>query len=231
MPISKQLNFQKKVFSRQELFDEQEKTNLQPLPESTYQIRHYTKAKVQKHYHVLLVEDWHYYSVPYRYIGKEARISYCTDTVEIYYDGQRIAVHTRDYRPHAYTTIKDHMPEKHQAMDRQRGWSPEYYLKKAEENGPHTLEFFKKVMDSKRVLDQSYTACLGLLRLTDTFGSARMEAACQRGLRGHKFSYGTIKKILDNNMDLLEDDPIKDFRIPSHNNLRGPEAYKVNINK
>ncbi|WP_411272861.1 hypothetical protein [Daejeonella sp.] len=32
---------------------------------------YYTKAKVQKHYHVLVGEDWHYYSVPYRYIGKE----------------------------------------------------------------------------------------------------------------------------------------------------------------
>jgi len=220
-----QLNFQKKVFSRQELFDNQEKILLQPLPESTYQVKHYTKAKVQKHYHVLMGEDWHYYSVPYRYIGKDVRISYCTDIVEIYCDGQRVAVHTRDYRPHGYTTIKDHMPQRHQAMNRQRGWSPEYYLKKAEENGPYTLEFFKKVMDSKLVLDQSYTACLGLLRLMDTFGSARMEAACQRGLRGHKFSYGTIKKILDNNMDLLENESVKEFRIPPHNNLRGPESY------
>jgi hypothetical protein len=59
----------------------------------------------------------------------------------------------------------------------------------------------------------------------DTYGTARMEAACGRALRGHKFSYGTIKKILENNMDLLEDDSVKEFRIPSHNNLRGPEAY------
>ncbi|SDN17292.1 Integrase core domain-containing protein [Daejeonella rubra] len=220
-----QLNFQKKTFSRQELFDSQERSLLQPLPESVYNIRHYTKAKVQKHYHVLVGEDWHFYSVPYRYIGKEVRIIYCTDTVEIYCDTQRIAVHTRNFIKHGYTTIKEHMPERHQAISRQRGWSPEYYLKKAEDNGPHTYEFFKKVMDSKLVIDQSYTACLGLLRLMRACGAVRMEAACKRGLRGHKFSYGAIKKILDNNMDLLEDDLTAEFRIPAHTNLRGPEAY------
>lgn len=220
-----QINFQKKIFSRQELFDAQEKALLQPLPEAPYTVKHYTKAKVQKHYHVLVGEDWHFYSVPYRYIGKEVRITYCCDHVEIHHEGQRIAVHARNYTSHGYTTIKEHMPEKHQAITRQRGWSPEYYLKKAEDNGPYTFEFFQKVMESKLVIDQSYTACLGLLRLMDAYGPVRMEAACKRGLRGNKFSYGLIKNILENNMDLLEEDNLTEYRIPSHNNLRGPEAY------
>lgn len=220
-----QINFQKKIFSRQELFDGQEKALLQPLPDAPYIVKHYTKAKVQKHYHVLVGEDWHFYSVPYRYIGKDVRITYCSDHVEIYHDAQRIAVHDRNYTSHAYTSIKEHMPERHQAITRQRGWSPEYYLKKAEDNGPYTLEFFQKVIDSKLVIDQSYTACLGLLRLMDAYGSVRMESACKRGLGGNKFSYGLIKKILDNNMDLLEEDSTAEYRIPAHNNLRGPEAY------
>ncbi len=57
------------------------------------------------------------------------------------------------------------------------------------------------------------------------FGAVRMEAAWNWGLRGHKFSYSAIKKILDNNMDLLEEDSAPEFRIPVHTNLRGPEAY------
>jgi transposase len=220
-----QLNFQKKVYSRLELFQSEEKTLLQPLPESPYSIRHYTKAKVQKHYHVLVGEDWHFYSVPYRYIGKEVRIAYDQDVVEIYCDAQRIAVHTRNYTSHGYTSITEHMPERHQIIKNQRGWSPEYYLKKAEENGPNTFEFFKKVMDSKLIIDQSYTACLGLLRLMSSYGNIRMEAACKRGLRGHKYSYSAIKNILLNNMDLLEEEAPVEFRIPEHSNIRGPEAY------
>jgi hypothetical protein len=52
-----------------------------------------------------------------------------------------------------------------------------------------------------------------------------MEAACKRGLRGNKISYGVIKNILENNMDLLEEEAPTEFRIPDHKNLRGPEAY------
>jgi hypothetical protein len=52
-----------------------------------------------------------------------------------------------------------------------------------------------------------------------------MEAACKRALSGHKFSYGVIKNILENNMDLLEEEAPIEFRIPDHSNIRGPEAY------
>jgi hypothetical protein len=44
-------------------------------------------------------------------------------------------------------------------------------------------------------------------------GSVGMEAACKRGFRGIKFSYGLIKKIPDNNMDLLEEDSTTEYRI------------------
>ena len=50
------------------------------------------------------------------------------------------------------------MPQRHQAVYLQRGWNPDYYLGKAEQNGPPTFEFLKKVMDSKLVIDQLYTA-------------------------------------------------------------------------
>lgn len=223
-----QINFQKKTFSRQELFTGQEKALLQPLPETAYYIRHYTMAKVQKSYHVLIGEDRHYYSVPFRYIGKEVRLVYCQDTVEIYYNNQRIALHQRDYRNHKYTTVIEHMPAAHQAFMTTRGFSSEYYLQKADEVGPNTHTFFKKVMESKQVIEQSYTSCLGLLRLIKAYGPLRMEAACKRGLTGSKFRYTAIKNILENNMDLLEEVVTREYRIPFHTNLRGPEAYNEN---
>ena len=220
------MNFQKKTFSRLELFTSQEAQHLQPLPESPYQIRHYTKAKVQKNYHVVIGEDWHFYSVPFRYIGKEVRIAYCEDTVEIYHDNQRIALHSRSYKSHGHSTIKEHMPDAHQAMSRQQGWDPEYYLKKAAENGPCTYELLKKVMDSKLIIDQSYSSCLGLLRLIKAYGAVRMENACKRALTGYKFSYSVVKNILDNNMDQAQQTTAKEYRLPEHSNLRGPGAYE-----
>ena len=64
------------------------------------------KAKVQKNYHVTLGENWHHYSVPFGFIGKLINAVYDTDTVEIYYAHQRIALHKRSYKPHDFTTIK-----------------------------------------------------------------------------------------------------------------------------
>jgi hypothetical protein len=55
-----------------------------------------------------------------------------------------------------------------------------------------------------------------------------MEAACKRALRGYKFSYGAVKKILENKMDLLEEAPAAEYRIAIHANLRGPQAYSDN---
>lgn len=83
-------------------------------------------------------------------------------------------------------------------------------------------------MESKKVIEQSYTSCLGLLRLISAYGPVRMEAACTRGLSGSKFSYTAIKNILANNMDLMEQEATKEYRIPIHVNLRGPEAYNEN---
>ncbi|WP_211302321.1 IS21 family transposase [Dyadobacter jiangsuensis] len=226
LALHHQMNFQKKAFSRLELFIEQEAPHLQSLPESPYRVRHYTKAKVQKNYHVVIGEDWHFYSVPFRYIGKEVRIAYCEDTVEVYHDNQRIALHSRNYRSHGYTTLKEHMPQAHRVVSKQQGWDPEYYLRKASENGPCTYELFKKVMDSKLIIDQSYTSCLGLLRLIKSYGAIRVENACKRALTGYKFSYTAVKNILDHNMDRLEDIDSKEYRIPDHPNVRGASAYQ-----
>lgn len=76
------------------------------------------------------------------------------------------------------------------------------------------------------IIDQAYSACQGLLKLATTYGSIRIEAACTRALRGHKFTYTAIRNILENNMDLLENTSgTADYRIPEHENVRGPEAY------
>lgn len=218
-------NFQKKSFSRQELFTTEEQPRLHELPESAYQIRHYTRAKVQKNYHVVLGEDWHFYSVPFSYLGKEVNLIYCSDHVEVYHELQRIAIHTRSFKKHGYSTLLDHMPENHRKIVERRSWNPEYYLKKALENGPCTHEFFTQLMESKITIHQAYGPCLGILRLISSFGGHRVEAACKRAMRGRKYNYGVIKTILQNNMDLHEEVPVDSSPIPAHRNLRGPDAY------
>ncbi|WP_215237081.1 IS21 family transposase [Dyadobacter helix] len=136
------VNFQRKTYSRLELFLSQEKSLLQALPGTSYQLRHLTKGKVQRNYHVVLGEDWHYYSVPHTYLGKEVNLVYDSDYVEIYYKLERIALHIRSYKKHGLTTLLEHMPEHHRKITEQRGWDPDYYLAKASRIGPNTRLFF-----------------------------------------------------------------------------------------
>lgn len=222
-----QKNFQRKTFSRTELFESSEKPILNPLPESSFIMKHYTRAKVQRDYHVVLGEDWHFYSVPSKHIGSTVNIIYCTDTVEIYIGSTRVALHRRSYKKHGYTTDRNHEPPHHRHFRERLAWNPDDYLSRAEKYGVATREYFQKVMDSKLIIDQSYQACQGLLRLASLYPD-RIEAACQRGLKGHRFNYMAIKNILDNKMDMLEKDDrhTAGYSIPLHRNIRGADEYK-----
>jgi transposase len=105
---------QGKDFSRRSRFEEVEKATLQALPNQHYQLRSFSVGKVHPNCHVMLKEDKHYYSVPYRLVSQEVKLIYSTDTVEIYHNHQRIAFHSRNIAKHHYTTLKEHLPATHQ---------------------------------------------------------------------------------------------------------------------
>ncbi len=220
-----QRTFQRKDYSRSDSFISNEKPLLTALPADQYIIRHVAKAKVQKNYHITLGENWHHYSVPFNFIGKTVNAIYDTDTVEIYYEHKRIALHQRNYKPHNFTTIKEHMPESHQRYSEQKGWTAAYFLEQAAKVGPSTELYIQEVLKARRFVEQNYNACLGILRLAKSYTDLRVEAACKRALTGQTYSYTTINNILINNLDTLEPEQLFLFRMPEHNNLRGPEAY------
>ena len=218
--------FQKKEANRFTRFMEQERPYLQALPLEPYLMRHSASYKVQKNYHVILGEDWHQYSVPFAYIGKQVMVTYDTDTVEIFCQHKRIALHPRSYKRHGYTTITEHMPQGHQLYQEQKGWDAEYFLSQAEKVGSSTTLYVQAMLSSKRFTEQTYNACLGLLRLSRSYGSERMEAACSRALKGRTYNYRTIHNILSASLDKLQDPPPDLFSLPSHDNLRGPNAFE-----
>jgi transposase len=227
LSVHHQRAFQKKEANRVSRFMEQEKPCLQALPAESYFIRHSAGYKVQKNYHIILGEDWHQYSVPFSYIGKQVDVTYDTDIVEIYYQHKRIALHTRNYKKHGYTTMAEHMPQGHQAYQEQKGWDADYFLLQAAKIGPCASSYIQAMLNSKRFTEQTYNACLGLLRLARSFGNERMEAACARALRGRTYNYRTIHNILSMGLDKLEQPAVPDlFSLPAHDNLRGPNAFE-----
>ena len=115
-------------YSRRLQFEEVERHTLAPLPVLRYEFKKQLHATVMKNGHVCLGVDKHYYSVPYRFIGKKIKLLYSHSSVEVFYHYERIAMHKRIKSPYSYTTDKDHMATTHQFVtewtaDKFLGWA------------------------------------------------------------------------------------------------------------
>jgi transposase len=220
------LPFKGRTYSRLNLFEQEERVCLRPLPQQPYQIQHAVWAKVQRNYHVILGEDRHQYSVPFNLIGKTLKILYTADTVEIYQDMLRIAVHRRNLRAHAYTTNAEHMPPNHRHWNERQGWTPEYFLNKAHKIGPATLAAFERILSAKVFIEQSYNTCLGILKLAAHYGEDRLEAACCRAKSASRINYTLLNNILLNNRDQAAAPQAGEQKTPLHDNVRGPSAFQ-----
>jgi len=67
--------------------------------------------------------------------------------------------------------------------------------------GPHTAAVVEHVIRSKPHPEQGYRSALGLLRLSDRFGAARLERACERAIVMRSASYRTVKTMLKMRME------------------------------
>jgi len=215
--------FQKKNHSRTDLFESLEKEALKPLPTDKYELKTYKIATVQKNCHVYFSPDKNYYSVPNSFIGKKVKMILCENSVEIYHNQNRIAVHVRSRKPHVYLTIKEHMPVNHTYNN---GWNPEYFMTWAGAIGPSTKQCIEKILNQKQYPEQNYKSCVGVLNLAPKTSKERLENACKRALLYDAVGYNPIKNILEKGLDKQQEEPNL-FAIKSiaHENIRGAEYY------
>ena len=219
-----QTRMQKKNYCRQEKFLADEKHLLMPLPENTFEIKHYKTYKVAQNNHICLTEDQHSYSVPYIHIGKQANVIYTRSMVYIYVDSEKVATHARSYFRGRYTTVESHLCSTHKHY-RQR--SPEYYMKKAEKSKElHNL--FSVLFTLKRYPEQVYRTCDGMLRLYRNSDDIIFNEACKIALENRQFSYRFLENIIKNKV--VSYNKIKeDKKLPSHSNIRGEQYFKQQI--
>ena len=86
------------------------------------------------------------------------------------------------------------MPEDHQKY---LEWSGDRFRKWAERIGINTYTVINAILTSKRVEQQTYRSCMGLLKLTEKYSEALLEAACKKALSYTSSpSYKSIKNIL-----------------------------------
>lgn len=124
-------------------------------------------------------------------------------TIEIFYNHNRIASHCRLYgRKGQYSTVTEHMPVSHQQY---LEWNGDRFRKWAERIGVSTYQVVDAILTSKRVEQQSYRSCMGLLKLADKYSVDRLEATCRKALSFTSTpSYKSIKNVLDIGSDQIE---------------------------
>lgn len=210
--------------SRRQIYQQEEIEKMQPLPSSPFQIKNVTEGKVQRNYHVFLGEDKNQYSAPYNLIGRKLRVIYDLDTVELYDGLVRVAVHPRSHRKNAYTTLSEHMPERHQQHREYLGWDADTFRNQAQLIGPSTLQVIEQILASKYFQEQTFNRCLGVLRLAKRYGSERLEKACRYLSHLPQVSYVMVSNVLKNNIDLM-DQIEQALPPPVHDQIRGPGNY------
>lgn len=217
--------FKKLSGSRQSRFLEMDKPALQSLPSSPYEIAYWKKATVHLDYHVEV--EGHYYSVPYTLVKKQVDIRFTKTTVECLYRNQRIASHIRNQSRGRHTTIKEHMPQKHQ---RYSEWSPERFTRWAAKIGPQTKILTETLLVQRAHPQQAYRSLLGILRLGKSYGDERLEAACTRALQINALSYRSIESILKSGLDRKPVENKENNSKPvQHSNIRGADYYDSTI--
>jgi transposase len=211
-------------YSRRQLFEEIEKSDLQSLPQYRYQAKRKKVVTAMKNNHVCLAEDKHYYSVPFRYIGKKVTILYSQDRVEVYYRYECVATHARNFKPYGYTTNEDHLASKHQFKS---DWTPEKFIQRATFIGIDTRDYIARILEIRQHPEQAYKTCQGILSFVARAGSERLNRACHRALYYGDFSYNAIRTIIEKRLDLEPFDSEDDNKkMPGHRNVRGGEYYK-----
>ena len=207
--------------TRRQLLEELDRPQLKPLPAEPYVFAEWRARRVGIDYHVDV--DGHYYSVPHRLARQQVEVRLTARTLEVFFKGERIAVHMRGGGKGKHTTIPEHMPSSHR---RYADWTIERIQDEAARIGPATALLCDLVLQHRPHPEQGFRACLGILRLIRPYGTERLEAAASRALEIGARTYGSVKSILENNLDrrASQQRTTSDTAI-LHSNIRGARYY------
>jgi len=216
-----QRKMQNRDHSRADLFEQLDRPALLCLPIRRYEIGLWAHARVSVDYHICV--DDRFYSVPFRLLKLQVDARTSADIVEVFHKGERVASHVRVSKKYGYSTQTEHMPDTHKTYAE---WTPERILAWLQRTGEATRTVGEVILASRPHPQQGFRACFGLVRLSEQYGSDRVEAASRKAIAISSPSYTSVKAILKNNMDRLPDRPSEPARPPiQHSNVRGANYY------
>jgi len=179
-----------------DVFTEEEKSILSPLPPVRFVISKISTRKVYHDCHIYV--DYNYYSVPYEYVGKNVDIEITESLVKVYYAGKRIALHKRIAGRGSFSTLESHYPS-FKIFDTTE--NQKALRQKMKEMGPYCGKFFDKVLSQKPKSASSIAR--GVLSLKKLYPDSVIEASCKRALFYGAIEYRVVKSICSSSAYVL----------------------------
>lgn len=216
-----QRTFQKLPGSRASVFAQIDAPALMALPVQPWEWAVFKTVRVHIDSHVEF--EGHRYSVPNALVGLALELRVTAHAVEALHRGNRVASHMRCAHKGGFTTVTEHLPERHQ---HQAQWTPERLVAWGERIGVACAGTVHKMLERQRHPEHAYRASLGLLSLSKRYGDARLEAACTLALSLGTSKYTHIRDILLNRRDLLQTSTAPEWTSPTHAHVRGANYYQ-----
>lgn len=176
------------------LFKEFERAALLPLAETAFSLCEIRTAKVHPDCHVVVSGS--FYSAPYVYVGQKLDVYVHEKTIELFQAQKLVATHLRCQKPGQWQTRLEHYPEQKAAFLER---TPDFCRRVAARIGSATSQVVDSLL-SERPLDR-LRSVQAILRLEETVGTQRLEAACARAAHYGDLRYRRIKEILNAALD------------------------------
>lgn len=177
-----------------DVFAARERPALIELPSAAFELVEYKQVKLHPDCHVVFYGS--YYSAPYGFVGQRLWLRATWHVVQLFVDHKLVRTHARSHRPGTRVqNAADFPPEKMQYLMR----TPVWCRQRAGEIGPHVAEFIEQLLGDK-TLDRLRGA-QATLRLVDTVGAARLDAACRRALACDAIAHKSVKAILHRGLE------------------------------
>lgn len=217
----KQRAFQKLPGSRASVFAQIDAPALMALPVQPWEWAVFKTVRVHIDSHVEF--EGHRYSVPTALVGRTLELRVTAHALEALHRGERVASHMRCAHKGGFTTVTEHLPERHQ---HQAQWTPERLIAWGQRIGVACAATVQKMLERQPHPEHAYRACLGLLSLSKRYSPARLEAACTMALGLGTSKYTHIRDILLNRRDLLQASATPEWTSPAHAHVRGASYYQ-----
>lgn len=183
-----------------EVFTNEEKQALQPLPVDMYATFERCERKVQTNCHVFFQN--HYYSVPARLVSQVVTLRYGGSLLKVIHHGTEVTCHIVSNEVGGYTTLRSHLP------DFKCYGVTEYqqkYEAKMADIGESAQEYFQDVLVTKD--NYWFRSVRIILGLAHEYGNEAVNLSLARALQFRVTDTNTIKRIITQRLYLLSTAP------------------------